>query len=122
MLGRLLLDYFIKDVLTIDPYTNGYAIGSYTLYSSTTWSSSPTKKFFSYITNDGDARFAVSGTCNTPNGNYGGIHYIVSGYTGDWIIVKLPYQIIFSKFIFYARPSLISRSPGLWRCYGSYDH
>ena len=50
-----------------------------------------------------------------------GSNYIVSGYTGDWIIVKLPYQIILSRFRFYARPTSISRSPGLWKCYGSND-
>jgi hypothetical protein len=50
--------------------------------------------------NDGDAHFAVSGTYSSPNGNYGGSHYIVSGYNGDWIIVELPYQIILSRFRF----------------------
>ncbi len=53
------------------------------------------KKFlFNYITNDGDAHFSVSGTFSSPNGNYGASNYIVSDYTGDRIIVKLPYQII----------------------------
>jgi hypothetical protein len=56
---------------------------------------------------------------SAPNGTYGGGSYIVNGYSGDWIIVKLPYQIILSRFRFYARPGINSRSPGLWRCYGS---
>ncbi len=70
--------------MTIDPYNNGYGIGKYTLYSSTTWSSSVTKKFlFNYITNGGVTHFTVSGTYNSPNGTYGGSNYTVSVYTGD---------------------------------------
>ncbi len=62
-----------------------------------------------------------SGTNSEPNGNYGSSHYIVSGYTRDWIVVKLPYRIILSRFRFYARPLIVSRSPALWKCYGSYN-
>ena len=57
----------------------------------------------------------------SPGGTYNGSSYIVSDYTGDWIVIKLPVNIILTKFRFYQRATLASRSPSLWRCYGSND-
>jgi hypothetical protein len=47
-------------------------------------------------------------------------NFIVSGYTGNWIIIKLPNPIILTRYRFY--DIIISnRAPSLWRCYGSDD-
>jgi hypothetical protein len=56
-----------------------------------------------------------NGTYNTSN------NYIINGYYGEWLIIKLPNPIILTRFRFYPRPLLIFRSPGLWKCYGSND-
>ncbi len=42
-------------------------------------------------------------------------------YYGDWIIIKLPFQILLTRFRFYSRTNAHARAPGLWRCYGSND-
>ena len=61
----------------------------------------------------------------TPNDGYYAISdgsYIKdSTYKGEWIIIKLPSKIILTKFQFYQRPGYTSRTPGLWRWYGSND-
>jgi hypothetical protein len=77
---------------------------------------------FNYnLTDSGGAGWAYQ-VYNTSTGLYTGTDkYIINGYYGDWIIIKLPNPIVLSKFIFWARPGLINRSPGLWKCYGSND-
>ena len=62
-----------------------------------------------------------------PAGNYVSSfsNKILDGYLGDWVILKLPIPIILTKYRFYNRTDpglpLVSRAPGLWRCYGSND-
>ncbi len=55
------------------------------------------------------------------SGIYIGTNFIKSDYIGDWIIFKLPIQIILNRFRFYTRATLQNRSPGEWKCYGSND-
>jgi hypothetical protein len=111
---------FYKQTITINQYTNGYGIGTYTIYSSTFFNSGSSKIFlFDYNDTEGNAHWGINYT--QPNGTYNGNHYIKSDYTGDWIIIKLPNVIILSSFIFYHRPSWTSRCPSLWKCYGSMD-
>ena len=114
---------FYKETITINPYSYGYGIGTYTLYNSSIYSTNFSKKFlfdYSYNNTDGGAHW-TNNSYIQPNGTYSGSSYIVNGYNGDWIIIKLPYQIILTKFIFYIRQNLLSRSPALWKCYGSND-
>jgi hypothetical protein len=108
--------------------TNGinYGNGVYNVYSSSIYISANTgKKFlFNHNTTDDAAHFSTSSyTAN--DGNYTGNNFIVSGYTGDWVVIKLISPIILSRFRFYANLNppfdLKTRSPGLWRCYGSND-
>jgi hypothetical protein len=44
-----------------------------------------------------------------------------TSYLGEWIIIKLPYQLILSRIRFYPFLSIISKNPSLWHCYGSSD-
>jgi len=114
---------FYKETITINPYSYGYGIGTYTLYNSSIYSTNFSKKFlfdYSYNNTDGGAHW-TNNSYIQPNGTYSGSSYIVNGYTGDWIIIKLPNQIILKSFIFYIRQNLLSRSPALWKCYGSND-
>ena len=116
---------YYKGSITIDPYANGYGIGTYTLYSSSTWigqegfsekkglfdftlyANTPTFKLLNYEYITGAFKFNNS--------------YIINGYYGDWVIIKLPNPIILSKFIFFAATNVVSRAPSLWKCYGSND-
>ena len=112
---------FYKETFTINSYSNGYGIGIYTIYTSSMYDSGAGRiNLFNYNNSD-DAPHWSASSYTAPNGTYPGSSYIVSGYTGDWIIIKLPIQIILTSFSFYYRPSLISRCPSLWKCYGSND-
>jgi hypothetical protein len=104
--------------------------GIYTIYSSSTYGSIYKNLLFNFTLSSevgaawGSYYTGSSATYSQPNGTYAGLttHYIVSGYYGDWIIVKLPYKIILTRFIFYQRAGdTISRAPAKWKCYGSND-
>jgi hypothetical protein len=112
-----------KQILTLNNH------GNYIIYSSSTDSINYKNTLFDYnisITAVG-AHWYYSGSTGpytANNGTYNGANYINSDYKGDWIIVKLPYKIVLSRFRFYHRiyqGPHISRAPGLWICYGSND-
>jgi hypothetical protein len=112
-----------KQTLTVNNH------GIYTIYSSSTYGSIYKNLLFNFTLSSevgaawGSFYTGSSTTYSQPNGTYAGgtTHYIVSGYYGDWIIVKLPYKIILTRFIFYQRADTISRAPAKWKCYGSND-
>jgi len=56
------------------------------------------------------------------SGSYTSVSYILdSNYKGDWIIIKLPYPIILTKFSFVQSTTNLNNAPGKWKCYGSND-
>jgi hypothetical protein len=56
------------------------------------------------------------------NGVYNGSDYIVPGYLGDWIKIKLPRPIKLTKYGFKQRtPTYNNRAPGKYKLYGSND-
>ena len=101
--------------------------GTYTIYSSSVFGSAYKNFLFDYNSTGGGhwniyytgTSFTYSATAGTYNG--GNTYYIVNNYFGDWIILKLPFKIVLTRFRFYSRTGYISRSPGLWKCYGSND-
>ena len=115
--------------ITINSYINGYGIGTYDIYASSNYipelpGFSQFKRYlFDSITIDNN--YSVIWKKN----NYiydSGLYetnaaYIIDGYYGDWIIVKLPNPIVLTSFKFYNRPSYEARAPGEWKCYGSID-
>jgi hypothetical protein len=46
------------------------------------------------------------------SGVYNQSNFIVQGYIGDWVILKLPSPIILTKFNFIARNLTVIRAPG----------
>ena len=54
------------------------------------------------------------------NGVYNGSDYIVPGYLGDWIKIKLPRPIKLTRYGFKQRTTL-QRAPGKYKLYGSND-
>jgi hypothetical protein len=118
-----------KQTLTVNNH------GIYTIYSSSAEGTTTGLKnlLFDYITSSATAgaHWFWSGATGTYDAaanagtyivSYGS--YIKSDYLGDWIIVKLPFKIVLTRFIFYHRTNggnFVSRAPGLWKCYGSND-
>ena len=105
-----------KETLTLNNH------GIYTIYSSTTYSINNTKKLlFNFIFN-GEEGASWATVQYTTSGIYSAnTSYIKSDFKGDWIIIKLPYKIVLSRFRFYNRTACQSRAPGSWKCYGSND-
>ena len=119
-LQNILPTNFYKQTITLNNNDISYGSGDYIIYSSTTWGILLKNLFFNFNFNDNGAHFATSGY--NVNGVYNQTNGIVpSEYTGDWIIIKFPVSIILTKFIFKDRPSLTSRAPAEWKCYGSND-
>jgi len=108
------------ETLTINSFS--YGVGNYIIYSSSTYNNGeiPKKLLFNFNLNDSAGAGWLSNYIS-PAGTYNGSSFIVSGYTGDWIVIKLPVNIVLTKFRFHQRATLASRSPSLWRCYGSND-
>jgi hypothetical protein len=103
--------------------------GNYTIYTSTIYNLSLATTFihnlfnFNITSETPTASWALNNYSVT-TGTYtsSGTSYIKSDFKGDWIIIKLPYKIVLTRFRFYYRaPSLVVRAPALWKCYGSND-
>jgi len=80
------------------------------------------KELFNFITNEVGSEYG-SFNYNSTTGNYLSTdRYIKNDYYGDFLVVKLPSQIILNRFRIYSRPSFIERAPSLLRLYGSLDN
>ena len=113
---------YYKETITINPYSNGYGIGTYNIYSSSVYRYQNGKKLlFNFNNSDIEGAHWVANTYTQPSGNYNSSSYIKADYTGDWIILKLTNSIVLNRFVFYLRSGLLSRCPALWKCYGSND-
>jgi len=111
------------ETITLNTDNITYGSGTYELYYSSSILGSRIKNLFNYILNDSTPHMGAS-RYNTSTGEYlypTYSNYIVDGYFGDWLIIKLPNPIILTKYIIYNRPVFIERAPSLWRCYGSKD-
>ena len=105
-----------KETLTLNNH------GIYTIYSSTTYSINNTKKLlFNFIFNGEEGAHWATVQYTTSGIYSANTSYIKSDFKGDWIIIKLPYKIVLSRFRFYNRTACQSRAPGSWKCYGSND-
>jgi hypothetical protein len=80
------------------------------------------KELFNFITNEVGSEYG-SFNYNSTNGSYlSNDRYIKNDYYGDFLVVKLPSQIIINRFRIYSRPSFVERAPSLLRLYGSIDN
>ena len=113
-----------KQILTLN------TSGNYIIYSSSKLTSDSRTKSLLFNKNLNDSINGGFGGAiwNTNSyeditGKYIGVNFIKNDYLGDWIILKLPVEIILTKFKFFNRynTSQDVRAPGLWRCYGSID-
>jgi len=110
----------IKQTLTI---TN---LGTYTVYSSTSTATATVAKQYLFdfntasTTNYGSwatAQYTAGSYSSATNSTIG----INNTIKGDWIVIKFPFKIVLTKFIFNQLTTAVNNSPASWRCYGSND-
>ena len=119
-----LLDKLVyRQILYLDTTSITYGNGFYEIYSSSSYDTPTTKdKLFNYNTTETttSSRWAIN-QYNSGTGNYQGDNSIVSGYFGDWVIIKLPQQILLTKYRIYQRSDFPTKAPAEWKVYGSND-
>ena len=116
----------IIETITLNTSGITYGFGTYEIYcSSRVNTGEPMYKalLFNYTNNDTHGAQWQDG--NYTDGVYNKSNFIVSDYTGEWIVIKLPSPIILTKFTFELRVSAYGpdtfRTPAEWKCYGSND-
>jgi hypothetical protein len=115
-----------KQTLYLDTTSISYGSGFYEIYSSSTYDNGITdkNKLFNYNTTETTniPRFGIS-LYASGTGNYQGNNSIDNVYFGDWIIIKLPQQIMLSRYKIYqsTQNPFPTKAPAEWKCYGSND-
>jgi len=109
--------------LTLNTTGISYGSGVYTMYLSTIYDLGfvASQLIFDYNTDVNSAGIHFKSSTYNANGSYNGTNGIVSGYNGEWVILKLPNPIFLTKYEIISRNGLISRAPAEWKCYGSTD-
>jgi hypothetical protein len=115
-----------KQTLYLDTTTISYGSGYYEVYSSSTYNNGITNKdkLFNHNTTETTniPRFGIS-LYASGTGNYQGNNSIDNVYFGDWIIIKLPQQIMLSRYKIYqsTQNPFPTKAPAEWKVYGSND-
>ena len=120
----LLEDLVYYEKLYLDTNSISYGSGFYEVYSSSTYGLTNQKsKLFNYQSVDTTyPRWGIS-LYNSGTGNYQGNSTIDNVYYGDWVIIKLPQQIMLTRYRIYQRIDSIfpQKAPSEWKVYGSND-
>jgi alpha-tubulin suppressor-like RCC1 family protein len=94
-----------------------YGSGLYTVsYSSFTASFEPFRCFNDATTPNNEGRWAAN---NYTSGSYTNTSNLVSGYNGDWLVIKLPISIKLKRFDIEQISTALNRAPKNFRLYGS---
>jgi alpha-tubulin suppressor-like RCC1 family protein len=94
-----------------------YGSGLYTVsYSSFTASFEPFRCFNDTTTPNNEGRWAAN---NYTSGSYTNTLNLVSGYNGDWLVIKLPVSIKLKRFDIKQISTALNRAPKNFRLYGS---
>ncbi|NBO56339.1 MAG: hypothetical protein EBU84_17490, partial [Actinobacteria bacterium] len=94
-----------------------YGSGLYTVsYSSFTTSFEPFRCFNDTSTPNNEGRWAAN---NYTSGSYTNTSNLVSGYNGDWLVIKLPISIKLKRFDIEQISTALNRAPKNFRLYGS---
>jgi alpha-tubulin suppressor-like RCC1 family protein len=94
-----------------------YGSGLYTVsYSSFTTSFEPFRCFNDASTPNNEGRWAAN---NYTSGSYTNTLNLVSGYNGDWLVIKLPVSIKLMMFDIKQISTALNRAPKNFRLYGS---
>ena len=96
-----------------------YGSGLYTVsYSSSTASFEPFRCFNDTTTPNNEGRWAANNYTST-SGIYNKALNLVSGYNGDWLVIKLPVSIKLKWFDIKQISTALNRAPKNFRLYGS---
>jgi hypothetical protein len=115
-----------KQILYLDNTLTAYGNGFYEIYSSSTYDNGITNKdkLFNFNTTETTniPRWGIS-LYTSGTGNYQGNNSIDGSYYGDWIIIKLPQQIMLTRYKIYQSPQspFQNKAPAEWKVYGSND-
>ena len=122
--ATLLNKLVYKQILFLDTNSISYGSGFYEVYSSSTYDNGITNKdkLFNFNTTETTTspRWAIN-LYNSGTGNYQGDNSIDNTYFGDWVILKLPQEILLTRYRIYQRTDFLTKAPSLWKCYGSKD-
>jgi hypothetical protein len=113
-----------KQILYLDNTLTGHGNGFYEIYSSSTYDNGITNKdkLFNYdiATTTNTPRWGIN-LYNSGNGNYQGDNSIDGVYYGDWVILKVPQEILLTKFRIYKNTAFTEKAPSLFKVFGSKD-
>jgi hypothetical protein len=121
--ANLLNKLVYKQTLFLDNQSIAYGLGYYEIYSSSTYDIITKKdRLFNFNTTETTTspRWAIS-LYNSGTGNYQGDNSIDGSYFGDWVILKLPKEILLTRYRIYQRSDFPTKAPAEWKCYGSND-
>jgi hypothetical protein len=119
----LLYQSCYEETISLDSTGISYGSGDYKIILSTSGliTERAGKQLFNYALNEETSSTHFLGIYSGTGYYLGSSKYIINGYYGDWVIIKLPNPIILTKYRFYYRPLQINRAPSLFRYYGSMD-
>jgi hypothetical protein len=105
-----------SQTITLNTDEITYGSGEYIIFSSSYLNAAQyvndKKLLFDYnLSNSEGVHFATNQYDSS--GVYNQSNFIVQGYIGDWVILKLPRPIILTKFNFIARNLTVIRAPGV---------
>jgi alpha-tubulin suppressor-like RCC1 family protein len=107
----------ISTAITSVQISMKYGSGLYTVsYSSFTASFEPFRCFNDTSTPNNEGRWAAN---NYTSGSYTNTLNLVSGYNGDWLVIKLPVSIKLKRFDIEQISTALNRAPKNFRLYGS---
>jgi len=109
--------------LYLNNQTISYGSGIYEIYSSSTYDTPTTKdRLFNFNTTETTTspRWAIN-QYNSGTGNYQADNSIDGTYYGDWVIIKMPKEILLTRYRIYQRSDFLTKAPAEWKCYGSKD-
>ena len=111
-----------RTIFYLDNQSIAYGSGVYEIYYSSQYDTNTrAENLFNYDTSQTttSARFGIT-LYSSGTGDYLGSDKI-NNYYGDWIIIKMPQEILLSRYRIYQRTDALTKAPSLWKVFGSKD-
>jgi hypothetical protein len=106
----------------LDNQSIAYGSGVYEIYYSSQYDTNTrAENLFNYDTSQTttSARFGIT-LYSSGTGEYLGPDKI-NNYYGDWLIIKMPQEIMLTRYRIYQRTDAPTKAPSLWKVFGSKD-
>ena len=111
-----------RTIFYLDNQSIAYGSGVYEIYYSSQYDTNTrAENLFNYDTSQTttSARFGIT-LYSSGTGDYLGNDKI-NNYYGDWLIIKMPQEILLSRYRIYQRTDAPTKAPSLWKVFGSKD-